>query len=363
MIPLAILQNTSLCRRLSARYSQVLDPEIVKIHTDQQNATAGDRPSIRRSASDQSVTDRANRRRSASATRGASGSSPTSTNKHSPQTPRRSTSNDQYRQNNYGFGHTYLPPIPASPYQTEESSPPSPKSKTSARARELREKGKVNEKEGGKRVPLGREKEQDKDKVQLETPISPERPSASVSQGKAVKVAPHLKTPPQSLTAAAELFAHEITPPRRERDSTSSPQTPVTPVSDTHSGVMNFSPQAMSSPRSAQQSLKVDVNLNGGSRKSISLLPTPTSPISPGSSVSHDEPSFLSMSKGKSIEKLYGNLGLPPALRNIGTSGTEHNHKSIPPPPLPAPRKSFSANRQATIRTEDIGMPTFDNRV
>lgn len=362
VIPLAILQNTALCRRLSVRYSQILDPETVKSHIDQQITSSGDRQSVRRSISDQSVTDRANRRRSASATRGSPGSSPTTANKSSPQTPRRSTSNDQYRQNNYGFNHTYLPPIPASPYQTEESTPPSPKSRTSARIKEIREEDSEKGKES--QFQSQRENEKDRAKIQSESPVTPDRPSANGPRSIPIAASPHFKTPPQSLTAAAELFAYETTPPRKDKDSSPTPQTPVTPISDIHGDSnMSFFPQAMSSPvRSAPQTLKVDVNMNGGSRKSISLLPTPTSPISPGSSVSQDDPSFLSLSKGKGIEKLYGNLGLPPALRNIGSSPAENKHKTIPPPPLPAPRKSFSANRQPTIRTEDISTPKLDNQ-
>ncbi|KAI5118195.1 hypothetical protein M0805_005549 [Coniferiporia weirii] len=372
VIPLGILQNTAVCRRLSARYSQIMDVDIMAMGEQGEAA----RLAYRRSISDSGVVGGTRKQgvdAGAGAGAGANGRrvQPPAARGAAPQTPKRSTSTDQYRQHHNhhhhhhhhsgpGFGGTQLPPIPASPYQTEESTPPSPKSKHSARANanananasanvnaKQREKGGESGKEGG-----GKGKERER---------SRERPSATESisraRSKSASLMSHRMPQPQSLNAAAERIAHESTPPRQQHDGHGqvAPPTPISPTWPASEGVSNistFAPQAISSP-ARPHALTISVETPATNPRGAHLLspvPTPTS-SSPATFFSS-----LSLSKGKGVEKAYGTgAGASPA--------SDAQRNQIPVPQAPAmPRRSIGSMYPGSIRTQDIGLPTLNAR-
>ncbi|EJD03412.1 uncharacterized protein FOMMEDRAFT_168366 [Fomitiporia mediterranea MF3/22] len=414
VIPLAILQNTALCRRLSVRYSQAFDPEAVKAYTEQQQQKAqqqqqngngnvdqdlGGRPSARRTASDnmangyktndsqnvgREAAEKAMRRRSASASASAAGSSfgstPTvrlvnssqGTSKSGPQTPKRPHGHGH--NHHLGFGGTQLPPIPGSPYQSTEGSASDAEAKVNGRAKEVQMQ---REKERMRQEKL-REEEREREKERGRQTTSREKETA---KRKSVSTGPHSRSShrspqtQQSLSALASRIAGDSTPPRGAGSVPPTPVSPVppTPVSETHSSLhggpdpegstmlnnMSFAPQAASSPaRSASlgMGLTVSTGPSLSSKQRENVLPTPTSPVSPASL---NSPFTSSLSKGKSAEKIYG-----------APMKSSQNQNRIPPPPIlnsnatsmPAPRKSFSASSQPSIRTQDIGSPVLDTR-
>ncbi|KAL5484811.1 hypothetical protein ACEPAI_7453 [Sanghuangporus weigelae] len=411
IIPLAILQNTAACKRLSARYSQAFDPEAVKAYTEQQQqqlqaqskagaADLGGRPAVQRALSDNMANQYSNskdvhvngsqameksmRRRSASASgsgavAASSSASPTirvvSSSQSSsskavpapgsvPQTPKRSAFTHGYPHNHHhfahGFGGTHLPPIPASPYQSQtEGSASDAEEKKAAivasRAKEKERQREVQEKEKEREKERGR---QEKEKARL-SQASVRSKSVGPSTG-----APRPQTKPQqSLSALASRIANE----RGAGANGSVPPTPVSPVpptpsSDTHGyfgqreaegnttmGNMIFAPRAASSP--ARVPSRLTVNVGGSGKTRDNVLPTPTSPVSPGSLNSP----FSSLSKGKGVERLFG-------ANKSQTQNQIQDQNRMPPPPIPTSRKSMSAKSEnfGSIRTQDIGAPRLD---
>ncbi|KIK39188.1 hypothetical protein CY34DRAFT_808572 [Suillus luteus UH-Slu-Lm8-n1] len=229
VIPLTIIQQTALGRRLSQngiRKTTSAGPE--------STAAAGRSPCRTRTRSQASIKDarhvslRSNEepplpRHSLSSTRSspgrisASGTSPT---KKSP-TVRRSFTTDQYGHPSSPRGWTnghHLPPIPASPYASEPSTPSSRKSLSTPPAKVAAN--------GSARS--SRHKEKDKHLASDNDDTSPSR-----SRAKSSSYVPHRSPIPQSLNAAVEMLSLS------ERRA----------ASDTGHGLPPSSPPAMDKPR------------------------------------------------------------------------------------------------------------------
>ena len=376
------------------RYSQAFDPEAVKAYAEQQQqlqaqskagaAELGGRPAVQRTLSDNMAnqygngkdphvngshaTEKSARRRSASAS--ASGAVPASSSASptirvvsssqsssskvtpssgsGPQTPKRSTFAHGHPHNHHHFAHgfagTHLPPIPASPYQSQTEGSASDAEEKKAAVAASRAKGRE-----------AQEREKDRGRQEKEKARLSQVSARSKSVGSSSNGSHRAQTKPQqSLSALASRIANE----RGAGANGSVPPTPVSPVpptpsSDTHGyfgqreaegnntlGDLRFAPRAESSPNRAPAGLTV--NVGGAGKMRDNALPTPTSPASSNSP-------FSSLSKGKGVERLFG-----------GNKGQDQNR--IPPPPVPASRKSMSAKSDGfgSIRTQNIGTPKLD---
>ncbi|KAL0956203.1 hypothetical protein HGRIS_002360 [Hohenbuehelia grisea] len=240
VIPLGILQDTALGRRLSqttfSRFSQNMEAASTPAKSPTQ--TSVDRPSYRRSKSyangQDSSHDPIHHSRSAPSRSSLAGSSPTSNQKNPP--VRRSVSNEHTQLNGSRHLHPFslapqLPTIPASPYATEGSSPPSPSSRRSVTLNTRQSKSSLK----------GKEKDSSNG---VASPSSPKGKSRSPepitrARSKSSSYVPHKSPPPQSLNAAAEILvgshsdsghgpAINISPPGKQNNGLSpSPTTPT----------------------------------------------------------------------------------------------------------------------------------------
>ncbi|KAG1799881.1 uncharacterized protein HD556DRAFT_73382 [Suillus plorans] len=226
VIPLTIIQQTALGRRLSQTGMR-------KTTSDSPSAP-GRSPCITRARSQASIQDarhtslRSNEEpplprhslssmRSSPGRMSASGASPTK----KPPTVRRSFTTDQYSHPGTPRGWTnghHLPPIPASPYATEPSTPSSRKSLSTPPAKVAAN--------GSTRS--SRHKEKDK---RLTSDINDTSPSRS--RAKSSSYVPHRSPVPQSLNAAVEMLSFS------ERRA----------ASDIGHGLPPSSPPAMDKPR------------------------------------------------------------------------------------------------------------------
>ncbi|KAH8119629.1 hypothetical protein DFH11DRAFT_1501731 [Phellopilus nigrolimitatus] len=346
VIPLAILQNTALCRRLSVRYSQVLDADAT---TKLMISNGGDQ---KQGPQPQPQTQAPHRRSSqSSSTRSAS-----SQGGASPQTPKRTAAPaDQYRHahglphHHHGFGHHHhhhtqqLPPIPASPYQTdkeeeEDSAPPSAGAKGKQRERE-REGESEREKERGLA----------KDARRSATPSPPAVEAASSrARSPSAPFGPKRGAPPpQSLDAAASRIARATPSP-----SPAPSPSPISPAG----------PQAASPPAPARPHT-LTISIAPAGPHSPALATAASAPASPW-------PHFASLSRGTGTgagagagAERGGGLSLPGSLRARASPVSPSPSPSpslLPSPAPPVPRRSFSANSQGALRTRDIGSPTLD---
>ncbi|KAG2128032.1 uncharacterized protein EDB93DRAFT_1185435 [Suillus bovinus] len=227
VIPLTIIQQSALGRRLSRT-------GIRKTTSEGQESAPGRSPCITRTRSQASIKDerhvslRSNEepplpRRSLSSMRSspgrmsASGASPTK----KPPTVRRSFTTDQYGHPGTPRGWTnghHLPPIPASPYATEPSTPSSRKSLSTPPAK-VASNGSARS---------SHHKEKDK---RLTSNIEDTSPSRS--RAKSSSYVPHRSPIPQSLNAAVEMLSLS------ERRA----------ASDIGHGLPSSSPLAMDKPR------------------------------------------------------------------------------------------------------------------
>lgn len=360
-------QNSALCRRLSARYSQIIDADLSKIGAagNTAKATEGERPSYRRAKSSapglnsqhqlrsqRSLEADRLRRRSQSSTRSGMGEQ-----------------RDARHVHGYAYG-TQLPPIPASPYATESSSPPSPDSKRASRSplsnggakRDSPIGKQKTDEEGSKSQERGKEK----DGLQMNGgEVTPPR-----NRSKSSSFVPYRSPQPQSLDAAAELLAHypngqgaqpPSTAPAARKQATSS-TTPASAPSSPSDPNMSFSPQASSSPARGK-----DNSSGSDERPSFSMsISVDKGPISlPGLTSPHGNKfGSLGFSKGK--EKANGlsalsGFGVPQLPRRSLSSPPEHVAQiSLPAPSMG--RRSTNGVHPVLIRTQDIGAPVLDTR-
>ncbi|KIM79002.1 hypothetical protein PILCRDRAFT_573568 [Piloderma croceum F 1598] len=245
VIPLGIIQGTSLGRRLSQtafhRNSIIASDNRVSIiyegsekltkssNRRSRSFTSGQRERTRdrdrdklaspRSAGENGQTITASRQ-SQSSTRSSVKSSnstaPPSPNSATKPAIRRSFSNDQYlqnagrtRPNGHGHGHgltVQLPPIPGSPYGTEVGTPPgTPKSRVSTSSNVangksiLKPSSSPNGKANGRTTPTS-------NIVNDALPTTPIR-----TRSKSSSYVPHRSPPPQSLNAAVEMISQSDT--------------------------------------------------------------------------------------------------------------------------------------------------------
>ncbi|KAJ8473220.1 hypothetical protein ONZ45_g16377 [Pleurotus djamor] len=228
VIPLGIVQDTALARRLSqtnfGRLSKVVEDETVQIKSP--------KPQYRRSKSyangQDGGHDQLQNRRPSSTSPSANGQ------KHSQ--VRRSVSSDQYHtsgSNRLLHPHSVapqLPTIPGSPYTTEASSPPSPSSPRSMtpsnsqpkNSSKSKDKDSPNGKTNGKASPNG----------------STHTESSSRKRSKSSSYVPHRSPPPQSLNAAAELLAGS----HSDNGHGSPPRLSIASTKQTHEHANNLLP-------------------------------------------------------------------------------------------------------------------------
>ncbi|KAI0058032.1 hypothetical protein BV25DRAFT_1902420 [Artomyces pyxidatus] len=243
VIPLTVLQNTALGRRLSKSFS-----------TSDASPTQETRP--RSSTRERRATDSPQRQSQGSRT--SPGRSPVQASKKNQQTIRRSFSSDPYQslghgapphglpQNGRAWSHgpstsasTHLPPIPGSPYVTEGSAPPSPTSRKSVSALSLartssshssRGRGKDRSQENGSMTQTRSSHNTANGRMQR-LDVNGSSSSSKLSQQKSTTAYVPTRSPPQSLHAAVELLAQSQshTPPR-------SPVSPSIRKASTESG-------------------------------------------------------------------------------------------------------------------------------
>ena len=287
------------------------------------------------------------RRRSQSSTRSA--------------TEQRDTRHGNGHMHGYAYG-TQLPPIPASPYATEDSSPPSPDSKRASRA--------ALANIGAKRSsPNGKEKEKDernrgkeRETVQSNGEVTPPR-----NQRKSSTFVPYRSPPPQSLDAAAELLAHYPNGQGAQSPSDNalarrragSPATTASTPSSPTEAHLSFMPQASSSPARGQDGLG-----EGLGRPSFSLsISVEKGPISlPG--LASPGGKFGSLGFGKGKEKDHGlsalqGFGVPQLPRRSMSSPPEQVIDKLPIPPVMG-RRNTSGIQPGSIRTQNISTPILD---
>lgn len=268
----------------------------------------------------------------------------------------------------YAYG-TQLPPIPASPYATESSSPPSPDSKRASRSPLSNGVAKQSSPVGKQKADDKRSKSQERGKendgLQNGGEVTPPR-----NRSKSSSFVPYRSPQPQSLDAAAELLAHypngqgaqpPSTAPAARKQATSPTTTASAPSSPSDPNI-SFSPQASSSPARGK-----DNSSGSDERPSFSMsISVDKGPISlPGQTSPHGNKfGSLGFSKGKDKAN-----GLS-ALSGFGVPQLPRRSLSSPPEqvaqiPLQAPsmgRRSTNGVHPVLIRTQDIGAPVLDTR-